>query len=962
MDFIFLEVVIMICLYIHLLNYGGIYNGMGLTEINIDFTKCKHKVILIKGDNGSGKSTIIESISPLPEENGYFAPGLPAAKDIGYLDELTGIRYDISYRHDVKSDGTRATAKGYIKKTFPDGNVQDLNPTGNITPCKEMIFTEFELDPNFIALTKMNTTDKGLVAKTPSERKKYVTSILSATQVYNEMYKVISKKASLFKDTIKRITTKIDSIGNQEKIAIEYQNVCGKIDVLNKQMESLNKAIARAESTMNMIDSSGDVSTRYSEINTRLDEITTHKVALNRSIPKGEKPLSEIESEIDVRKQLLVDMSATYTTNSVMIESLMKDQEYNSMELQEKIVKLNSCSDGATIEEIKDALIGINRNISEVESELRSININPNTTLTSADYSIVFDVFARIHALLFDTYEEDVIRFILNRLEIGHNKDKFELIPDYGDYIDHLCNMSEGMLRVDDGYRALPTLDEFNFINQTVSKSYLPPESSLAEKEMIYKDYLNLVKTAKIIDNRPHNCESTQCPFIKNALQASKKLESYDFTEKDFENDMQSYRASEAMINLMKRCNSIREPLSRELFNIFNVILANRQAFQDISNVLEAKDMTTGYGFVEMLIGIKNGNIRYEECNIYRAFNGINNLFDTRESYLKQKKIYENQLADLTAKNQLIEVISDDIDKLHSKISEIIAKIEANSNSNKTIETQTAQINSELEKLESIKTIYMSIKELEDEEDALIKEKRQIEAQAVKYDEASKILQEANQHKCSVASQLSNLNSHKSELNYNLRLIDQYRAELDAISNQYKRVELVKYYTTPTSAGIQTVFAAMYMNDIVIQSNRILSNLFGGTLTIMPFEINDTEFRIPIAVQNGIPHDDVKSLSAGETSLISMIISFSLVNKSSSKLNILTADELDSVLDPSYRRQFIDTLYAVMDVVGSNQSILISHNSEMNLGDCDIILLKNNNAYGSNISGNVIWSYYNQGM
>ena len=93
-----------------------------------------------------------------------------------------------------------------------------------------------------------------------------------------------------------------------------------------------------------------------------------------------------------------------------------------------------------------------------------------------------------------------------------------------------------------------------------------------------------------------------------------------------------------------------------------------------------------------------------------------------------------------------------------------------------------------------------------------------------------------------------------------------------------------------------------------------------------------------------------------------MIISFSLVNKSSSKLNILTADELDSVLDPSYRRQFIDTLYAVMDVVGSNQSILISHNSEMNLSDCDIILLKNNNAYGSNISGNVIWSYYNQGM
>ena len=44
-------------LRLRLENYIGIYNGMGLDHIEIDFSKCLHKVLIIKGDNGTGKST-----------------------------------------------------------------------------------------------------------------------------------------------------------------------------------------------------------------------------------------------------------------------------------------------------------------------------------------------------------------------------------------------------------------------------------------------------------------------------------------------------------------------------------------------------------------------------------------------------------------------------------------------------------------------------------------------------------------------------------------------------------------------------------------------------------------------------------------------------------------------------------------------------------------------------------------
>ena len=48
---------------IELINYAGIYNGMGLTQIKIDFTQCISNKIIIRGSNGSGKSTLMSAIN-----------------------------------------------------------------------------------------------------------------------------------------------------------------------------------------------------------------------------------------------------------------------------------------------------------------------------------------------------------------------------------------------------------------------------------------------------------------------------------------------------------------------------------------------------------------------------------------------------------------------------------------------------------------------------------------------------------------------------------------------------------------------------------------------------------------------------------------------------------------------------------------------------------------------------------
>ena len=105
----------------------------------------------------------------------------------------------------------------------------------------------------------------------------------------------------------------------------------------------------------------------------------------------------------------------------------------------------------------------------------------------------------------------------------------------------------------------------------------------------------------------------------------------------------------------------------------------------------------------------------------------------------------------------------------------------------------------------------------------------------------------------------------------------------------------------------------------------------------------------------GINHDDITSMSSAQIALISMIISISLLSQTSTKLNIIVGDEIDAPFDSENRREFIDILTQLMSLVKSSQCVLISHNSEIPMADCDIILLKNENDVIT--EGNIIWSY-----
>ena len=205
-----------------------------------------------------------------------------------------------------------------------------------------------------------------------------------------------------------------------------------------------------------------------------------------------------------------------------------------------------------------------------------------------------------------------------------------------------------------------------------------------------------------------------------------------------------------------------------------------------------------------------------------------------------------------------------------------------------------------------------------------------------------------------INKELTPLMHERDRLNHQMRLVDDYNRELYELNNQYNILETIRYYSSPTT-GIQLVFMEMYMGKIIQVANDLLSMFFNGQFRIMPFIINETEFRIPCA-GDGIINDDISSMSSAQIAMISMILSFSFLYSSNSRYNILKLDEIDGPLDSNNRIMFVDVLNSVMNMMGTEQCIMISHNTELQVEDADIILLKSseNNDY---MHGNIIWKY-----
>ena len=201
------------------------------------------------------------------------------------------------------------------------------------------------------------------------------------------------------------------------------------------------------------------------------------------------------------------------------------------------------------------------------------------------------------------------------------------------------------------------------------------------------------------------------------------------------------------------------------------------------------------------------------------------------------------------------------------------------------------------------------------------------------------------------------LQNQIEQAKYQMILFDQYRKDYAEYSQLFDRIEMVKQHTSIN--GIQAEIMDYTMNQILSMVNQLSAMIFGGRFSLDKFEITADDFLISFYdAETGKIRPDISMMSASQLGQLSMIISFVLLHNASEKFNIIRLDEVDNNLDSDNRLRFFSLVDMIMQILNFDQAVIISHNVELDLSNCDLIItrLQNPEMYHSllNSGANII--------
>ncbi len=897
-------------LYINLRNYIGIYNGMGLNELEIDFSKCMYKTIQIKGGNGRGKSSLMKAIHPLPDSNDALIPCEPAHKLLTLLDNNT--IYDIKIIHGVKSNGNRETTKAYITKHSPNGESLELNPNGNVSSYKDVLFTEFLLDSNLLALSQVSGDERGLVDKIPSERKKFVNSIIDTLQAYNNIYKILTKKSSIYKSLLNSTVNKIENIGNEHKLKIKLQTITSRLEQLIKDKEKYNNEIINLKSKINIIDSDGSIQNAYKNIYDNITSINDKLTKVTASIDslKSRLNLAELDNESiqENYKKILEDknnMSNRLEICQTVIDNLLSSREEDSNYIQNKTAKLDSITSEKNYLDLKKFIKQTTIKVNEMKSIIDRLGIKDISNISKDEFISAINI---IH---------DIKEYI-NSLRYSYNHIIIE--------------------------KALPYAKSNTKIDiKTIMNKIDEQNTKIESLNTQYQEYTAYLKSMEKLSLRPSNCKIDTCDFIKDSLFAKEKQPNEMLDKLDKE-----------LIKHKQLLTQLKESLEEshtvnECIDVINTMFKSIDTYLYSLNKLPYVDMVTNK---DILMNNILSDYEFKELdNIYELIE-YSNIIDEYKSLSEQLKDMKGEYKLYEAKQTIIDELTLDINTLNKKLQEDSKTIlEKNDELNKLkvkLEVYNSYINDyeELLKLNNDYNALMLLKKDEGEKYSKIKN----DITFIK--ESQDKIESLESIYSDIVRDIEPLTREKSKIVYNLALLEQYNSEMVNYQNNYNSIEIIRKYSSP-NGGIQTLFMEIYMNKTLELANELLSLLFGGDYILDNFIINDTEFRIP-CIGQGIKNSDVSSMSTSQKCMISMILSFVLLQQAGSRYNIIKLDEIDGGLDTENRLQFLEVLKKQIELLNTEQVIIISHNSEMDSSESDIIQLKTSSTEIS--EGNIIFS------
>lgn len=874
---------------LYLKNNRFIYSGMNKNEIQIDFSKANQnsKLNLLIGGVGSGKTALMGQLQPfatvgtLDNRNStdQTLDNLDGCKIIEY--DHNGIHYkihhDFIWNKNLKSHST----KSYIEK---DG--KELNSNGNSGSFKEIIKTEFGLDPSYLRLLRLGSNVENIIKLKPVERKKFIASLREDTEIYLMLHKKLNEDFRILNASINSVSNRLMQLSatDEDKMRDELSSLSKDLVVIMELIKETESKIGKLQGMNQTIGDLSELSDTYSTTEASLESLKIQS--------------ENLKIEVDAAKtdETLESISKRIGNIQGNINSLEEKLIKSNLELEKIQTDINKCNDIIAMTENNDHLEDMQKILTELEAEYK-------------EYSI--------------------------KLSNFKCKYSYHFLSTFIDNLSVLQNMLDEIGQTDPNTLKFIYLRRNKAINTWVTEKV----NILTGKRVNLQKAINTVEYSKEYSEpmplfRAPFCPTDECPYYRTHPSTIQKRSG---NKKDFnakllrlKDEINRVDAEIAKYQeyptLQKRLQLLENQWNSTIDVLLNLGVVDNSIdlLEILTDPIKRRDW---YQYNHLISILEKTKMHDEYQNVASRYASVKSEMEIIKSPEYESSKYKLEIA-LKRKEEITISMNQDnvsisaykeklssLENLYHIIQHKDENIKLLENTNKSINTLTDQLD----------TLNKAIKKVQFNND-------QINLLKEKLNKDTNLYNEISQRVDKLKAIISQIEYNQEEYKSLMEDRNTMKAILDAVSSK---------------EGIPLILVKVFLDNCKEIINDLIADVFEDDLEILDFNITETDFKIPYMV-NGQYIDDIEYASQGQTSIISIALSFALVQQSIFDYNIMLLDEVDGPLHFSDREKFIGILFKQMAAIHSDQVFMISHSDGIFEGNPVNIIMTSDESFEQN--------------
>lgn len=863
--------------YIKLKNISTIFSGMKRKEIEIHFPKSGRKLILLIGQNGTGKSAIMRELHPFPYANDTRGKTILKGEQ-GYKE----IHYEVDHHiYVIKHFYQPNNKDGWSVKSFISKDGEELNGNGNRDSFMELVDTELGVEPSHMDLLHLASNLVGFIDKKSTDRKSSASDLLKELDIYSKLYKKVSDDSRILKSLLKTVVDKID------KLSI-YSEDDERSHLTSLQEIKQNHTERKNQLVQNKGIVSGTISTLLPDgVQAFMETIQLQDIQLrelkkqHQEVIHHKKKLSLVLMEdprvsLKHMEQSIQNWKNEFVVNQNMIDFYFKQLNQWYQQRDEKTNELKYISSDGEYSQLSQLYIELKKK--RVELHERFQKFNPSCT--KDDLIAAISLLHQIQEFISDIHT-------LDRPSI---KKVTQLLMNHQSVDAYVHQQVKGIQFQIDNLR------------NTIRSRELELQ---APKDKMY------------VIHRKNDCDCPYRQFFKdvtgitdkddkNVIDFEKEISALEYRKDYMMNHLSVAKKIEYVFMILKTNQKLISKIPFPVFNTKHILtsIQNQESFYNEDEITNYIDILEDY---ELYQGLADKIHHTKREMQFIEKNGSNLTTMRAELGDMEQNIFKHE--------QMIRELRDTTARLENHIS--------------THERRVDKLKKyiEYEQIESDLFDQIQIIELEQQKQYQVK---------IRVDELQQSIQNIETDIQRVDQELASTEEQMNIILFRLeqfKVLHQERAQLE---DEYEERNIIRE-SLSSNKGVPLLYLQMYLRDTKSVVNKLLHEVYKGSLEIDDFIINDKEFRIPY-IKNGITVEDVSMCSQGERAFIGIAISFALASRSIDIYNIMRIDEVDGTLDEYYRPSFIPVLERQMDSIQGEQVFIISHNNTFDNYPVDVIL------------------------